>query len=97
MQYAGASWDELKYIRQAVGFLVRCSRPFGCCPDLEVRPTYCWVTAGSSVVNLVGASMRGGCVILGFGGWASALVSRDPVWGSVEILDGQRVLLGYLD
>lgn len=26
LQYAGSSWDELKYVRQAVGFLVSCGQ-----------------------------------------------------------------------
>lgn len=46
LQYAGASWDELKYIRQAVGFLVRTfCPPLGCCPHLEASWTY-WASSG---------------------------------------------------
>ncbi|KAG0604572.1 hypothetical protein M758_10G181000 [Ceratodon purpureus] len=45
-EYAGASWDELKYIRQAVGFLVRTfCPPLGCCPHLEASWTY-WASSG---------------------------------------------------
>jgi hypothetical protein len=48
LQYAGASWDELKYIRQAVGFLVIHQKPkksldeitHDLCPILSVQQLY---------------------------------------------------------
>lgn len=48
MQYAGASWDELRYIRQAVGFLVIHQKPkksldeitHDLCPILSIQQLY---------------------------------------------------------